>query len=52
MSFCLHAETFAHAKQVPQDAFLAAARSIRKQITPDVIAHFERWRRSSGLSNT
>jgi AAA family ATPase len=37
--------------QVPQDAFVAAARGIRKQVTPDVIAHFERWRASSGISD-
>ncbi|KAH8082458.1 AAA family ATPase [Cristinia sonorae] len=32
-----------NAPYVPQEAFIAAARSMKKQITPDVIAQFETW---------
>ncbi|KAH7927650.1 AAA-domain-containing protein [Leucogyrophana mollusca] len=34
---------------VPQRAFIAAARAIQKQITPDVIEKYQRWREKNGL---
>jgi len=36
---------------VPRDAFLQAARDVRRQITPETIAQFERWREQSGLKS-
>ncbi|TFK48824.1 AAA-domain-containing protein [Heliocybe sulcata] len=36
---------------VPKDAFLSAAKAIKKHITPDVISHFEDWSRASGVAN-
>lgn len=35
--------------QVPYDAFVCAARAMKKQITPDVIAKYERWRDHEGM---
>ncbi|KAI0927661.1 hypothetical protein AcV5_008138 [Taiwanofungus camphoratus] len=37
-----------NAPYVPHEAFLEAARAIKKQITPDVIAKYERWRDHAG----
>jgi AAA family ATPase len=31
-------------RQVTHDAFVSAAKGIRKQITPEVISQYERWR--------
>ena len=36
--------------QIPHHAFFEAAKGIRKQITPDVIANFQRWRDANGVS--
>jgi hypothetical protein len=35
--------------QVSQEAFLQAAKNVRKQITPAVIAQYERWRDGNGF---
>ncbi|OBZ71344.1 ATPase family gene 2 protein [Grifola frondosa] len=39
------------AQFVPQDAFITAAHAIKKQITPDVIETYARWRTRSGLTD-
>jgi len=36
------------APYVPQRAFIAAAQAMKRQITPEVVAKFERWRDGSG----
>ena len=36
---------------VTQAAFLQAAANVRKQITPDVVAQFEEWRKRSGVTS-
>ncbi|KAL5489785.1 AFG2 [Sanghuangporus weigelae] len=36
---------------VPKSAFIQAAKGVRRQITPEVIAKFERWREASGLTS-
>ncbi|CCL99759.1 uncharacterized protein FIBRA_01781 [Fibroporia radiculosa] len=38
------------ALHVPYDAFVAAARTIKKQITPDVVAKYEKWRDSNSAT--
>ncbi|EPQ54885.1 AAA-domain-containing protein [Gloeophyllum trabeum ATCC 11539] len=35
---------------VPKNAFVSAAKVIKKQITPDVVRHFEEWSRLSGVA--
>lgn len=35
---------------VPKNAFVSAAKVIKKQITPDVVRHFEGWSRLSGVA--
>ncbi|KAI0686843.1 AAA family ATPase [Cytidiella melzeri] len=37
---------------IPHVAFFAAAKSIRRQITPDVLDGFRRWRHANGVSDT
>ncbi|KAI0345536.1 AAA family ATPase [Trametopsis cervina] len=39
------------ATYIPQEAFFSAAKSMRKQITPEVIASFQRWRDVNGVSD-
>ncbi|KZT69527.1 AAA-domain-containing protein [Daedalea quercina L-15889] len=34
---------------VPHSAFVESAKSLKRQITPDVIAKYERWREQSGV---
>ncbi|OCB85958.1 AAA family ATPase [Sanghuangporus baumii] len=36
---------------VSKSAFIEAAKGVRRQITPEVIAKFERWREASGLTS-
>ncbi|KAL5529736.1 hypothetical protein ACEPAG_5721 [Sanghuangporus baumii] len=36
---------------VPKSAFVQAAKGVRRQITPEVIAKFELWREASGLTS-
>jgi len=36
-------------KQVPHKAFIAAAKAMKRQITPAVLQKFERWREASGV---
>ncbi|EJD02417.1 AAA family ATPase [Fomitiporia mediterranea MF3/22] len=36
---------------VPRSAFLQAAKTVRRQITPEIIEKFEQWRQSSGLTS-
>ncbi|KAI0727122.1 AAA family ATPase [Fomitopsis betulina] len=36
---------------VPHGAFIDAAQSLKRQITPDVIAKYERWREQSGVGS-
>ncbi|KAI0093429.1 AAA family ATPase [Irpex rosettiformis] len=38
-----------HASHIPHRAFFEAAKGIRKQITPEVIAGFQRWRDANGV---
>ncbi|KAG2128696.1 P-loop containing nucleoside triphosphate hydrolase protein [Suillus clintonianus] len=38
-----------NASFIPQNAFVAAARAIQKQITPDVIKKYQQWRDRTGL---
>ena len=35
--------------QVSLEDFLTAARNVRRQITPEMIQHFEAWQKTSGL---
>ncbi|KZT22814.1 AAA-domain-containing protein [Neolentinus lepideus HHB14362 ss-1] len=35
---------------VPKDAFISATKATKRQITPDVLRHFEDWSRSSGAA--
>ncbi|KAL6299444.1 AAA family ATPase [Sparassis latifolia] len=35
---------------VPYEAFVSAARAIKRQITPDVVAKYERWRHQNGAT--
>lgn len=37
--------------QVPQEAFVQAASKVSRQITPEVLAGYERWKRSSGAAS-
>ncbi|EMD39468.1 hypothetical protein CERSUDRAFT_111775 [Gelatoporia subvermispora B] len=39
-----------NAPYVPREAFVAAAQAIKKQITPDVIEQYERWRTEHGVT--
>ena len=34
--------------QVPYEAFVTAAKSIKRQITPEILADFEIWRKGEG----
>lgn len=36
--------------KIPHHAFFEAAKGIRKQITEDVVASFQRWREINGVS--
>ncbi|KAH8116823.1 AAA family ATPase [Phellopilus nigrolimitatus] len=36
---------------VPRSAFLQAAKGVRRQITPEIVARFQRWREESGLTS-
>jgi hypothetical protein len=35
--------------QVPHDAFVTAAKAMKRQITPNVIRKFEKWREDNGI---
>ncbi|PAV24032.1 AAA family ATPase [Pyrrhoderma noxium] len=37
------------APYIPYSAFLEAARSMRREITPEIIEHFQKWKDSRGL---
>ncbi|KAI0072999.1 AAA family ATPase [Panus rudis PR-1116 ss-1] len=39
-----------NAPYVPEEAFEAAAKAMKRQITPDVVQSFERWRDQNGLT--
>ena len=39
-----------HAQNVTRVHFLSAAAGVRRQITKEVIARFESWRETSGLT--
>ncbi|OSX57094.1 hypothetical protein POSPLADRAFT_1061796 [Postia placenta MAD-698-R-SB12] len=39
-----------NAPYVPSDAFVSAARALKKQITPEVVARYERWRDQNGVT--
>jgi AAA family ATPase len=36
--------------KVPQRAFVAAAKALKRQITPEILQKFERWRNEYGVS--
>jgi AAA family ATPase len=40
-----------HVRQVPQVAFEEAAKSIRKQITPDMMKKYQAWSEKYGLKS-
>lgn len=42
--------SFMRERQVPNEDFLEAAKKVRRQITPSVIAKYVQWRDTSGLS--
>jgi len=42
--------SFMRERQVPNEDFLEAAKKVRRQITPSVIAKYVQWRDISGLS--
>ncbi|OCH87928.1 AAA family ATPase [Obba rivulosa] len=40
-----------NAPYVPHEAFIAAARAIKKQITPEVVEQYEQWRNDHGVTD-